>query len=91
MCIVLLYVLINYYYYNSQTQQYCYYDVNSQSYVPVTKYVPNEVDVLVYEIMLLCSQPTSTASTNATATSSTDTSESLKITCYLNDEYIALL
>ena len=67
--------------------------MNSQSYVPVTKYVPNEVDVLVYEVMLLCSQATSTASssTNATTTSSTDTSESLQITCYLNDEYIALL
>ena len=92
-CIVYLCVFINYYYYNSPTQQYCYYDTNSQSYIPVTKYVPNEVVVLVYKIMLLCSQATSTAgsSTNASTTSGIDASESLKITCYLNDQYIALL
>ena len=73
--------------------QYCYYDTNSQSYVPVTKYVPNEVDLLVYKIMLLCSQATSIAgsSTNASTTSGIDASESLKITCYFNDKYIALL
>ena len=55
--------------------------------------MPNEVDVLVYKIMLLCSQTTSTAgsSTNASTTSGIDASESLKITCYLNDQYIALL
>lgn len=47
--------------------------------------------MLVYDVMLSCSQATSTASTNATTTTSSDASESLKVTYYLNDEYNGLL
>ena len=54
---------------------------------------PMKLTCYVYKIMLLCSQATSTAgsSTNASTTSGIDASESLKITCYLNGQYIALL